>query len=1130
MIGVHLKSDREFETDFYITGGTLRRDAACYVAREADSRLYENLTRGEYCYALTARQMGKSSLMVRAAARLREEGAGVAVLDLTATGQNITAEQWYYGLLGQIGRQLDLEDEFREYWLGHRMFGPLQRWLGAIREVLLPRYARRGARVVIFIDEIDAVRSLPFSTDEFFAGIRELYNTRAEDAELERLAFCLLGVATPSDLIRDTRTTPFNIGRRIDLRDFTPSEASLLARGLRRDEKTNAALLNRVLYWTGGHPYLTQRLCQAVAEDASVEDASGVDRRCAEMFLSPQARVRDDNLLFVRERLLRSEVDLAGLLSVYAEARRRKRVRYVETDPFMSVLRLSGVARLRDGSLQVRNRIYERVFDQDWIKESMPEAETQRQRAAFRRGARRALALAAVVVAVIAVLAFTATRQRDRAEAEARRADSSAEEARGALAEAQRQRLMAEQERIEADEQRRRAEAQRLIADEQGRQASAQQLRAERQEAANSKLLYAAQMNLAGQDWQTANISRMRELVESHWPRRGQEDLRGFEWYYFWQLLHGYRLSLPHGAAVFSVAFSPDGKKVAIGGHSLEVKVWDAGSGREIKTLKDYSSPVKSVAFSPDGAILATGSYDGGIRLWDTATWRTLATVKGHKDQTSSIAFSPDGKTLASGSWDGYVKLWDVGALREIKSIQAHTNWVWAVAFSPNGQTLASASEDHTIKLWSVKLGWKLATFNGHKASVYSVAFSPDGSRLASGGNDHTAMVWDVATAKPLTTLNGHALDVYSVAFSPDGRRLATGSWDRQVKLWDMATWREIATIKGNAEGIWAVAFSPDGKTLITGGEDATAKLWDVNKALESGVIGTHLSEVNSISFSPDGKRLATASNLSVKVWSVANGQLITSFTNNSAVRCIAYAPDGKTIAVTGARPDIITLWNSATDQKLILKGHGGIFSLAWSPDGKTLASGSRDSTIKLWDVGAGREIAVLRGHTRGVKAVVFYDNGSKLASGADDSTVRLWDVGAEREITSLNAHEKGINSIALSSDNRTLATGSEDRTIKLWDMRTLREVGALQGHSGAVRSVAFSPDGRRLVSGGEDNTVKIWDTDTNRELTILHGHTDFVYSVAFSPDGKTLASCGRDSTARLWRAATEREVLARNR
>ena len=145
---------------------------------------------------------------------------------------------------------------------------------------------------------------------------------------------------------------------------------------------------------------------------------------------------------------------------------------------------------------------------------------------------------------------------------------------------------MAEQGQAEADVQRRQAEAQRLIADERGRLASAQQRRAELQEAANRKLLYAAQMNLAGQDWRTANISRMRELIESHAPRPGQEDLRGFEWYYFWRLLHGYRLSLPHTDAVLTVAFSPDGKKVATGGPSLEVKVWDEAPGGNSRLSK----------------------------------------------------------------------------------------------------------------------------------------------------------------------------------------------------------------------------------------------------------------------------------------------------------------------------------------------------------------------------------------------------------------------------------------------------------------------------------------------------------------------------------------------------------------
>ena len=215
-----------------MVGGTLHYDAPSYVERHADQELFESLLRGEYSYVLTSRQMGKPSLMIRTAARLREAGIGVAVLILTAVGQNLTIEQWYAGLLLQIGQRLDVEDDVLAFWRTHAELGPLQRWLEAIRQVVLPRYWPAG-RLVIFLDEIDAVRSLPFSTDEFFAGIRECYNLRSTDAALENLSFCLLGVAAPTDLIRDTRTTPFNLGRRIELHDFLPTEAAPLAHGRR---------------------------------------------------------------------------------------------------------------------------------------------------------------------------------------------------------------------------------------------------------------------------------------------------------------------------------------------------------------------------------------------------------------------------------------------------------------------------------------------------------------------------------------------------------------------------------------------------------------------------------------------------------------------------------------------------------------------------------------------------------------------------------------------------------------------------------------------------------------------------------------------------------------------------------
>ncbi len=158
--------------DFFITGGTLRADAPSYIARQADEDLYAALSSGEYCYVLTSRQMGKSSLMVRTATRLAQDGVSVGVVDLTAIGQNVTVEQWYEGLLLEIGDKLDIEDALEEFWEENLSLGPLQRWTRAVSEVVLPAIT---GRIVLFIDEIDVVQSLPFSTNEFFAAIREFY-------------------------------------------------------------------------------------------------------------------------------------------------------------------------------------------------------------------------------------------------------------------------------------------------------------------------------------------------------------------------------------------------------------------------------------------------------------------------------------------------------------------------------------------------------------------------------------------------------------------------------------------------------------------------------------------------------------------------------------------------------------------------------------------------------------------------------------------------------------------------------------------------------------------------------------------------------------------------------------------
>lgn len=344
-------------------GGTLHPDALSYVERDADRKLLETLLGGELCYVLTSRQMGKSSLMVRAARRLQQLQVAVVMVDLTAIGQPLTSEQWFQGLISQIGWQLKMEEELEAYWRERRSLPPAQRLFRALRDVVLSR--TRGA-LVIFVDEIDSVRSLRFSADEFFAALRECHNRRTDDEELGRLGFCLLGSAAPWELVVDPQITPFNVGRPIRLQDFTPAEAWPLAQGLGRSPEVADELMGRILYWTNGHPYLTQRMCAEVLADPTVQSASAVDDLCDRVFLTGRPQEEDSNLVYVREGIRRSPAS-HELLRLYGRILQGDSQVADWRDETVAALELCGVTAVGDKGLKVRNRIYEHVFDQVWV-------------------------------------------------------------------------------------------------------------------------------------------------------------------------------------------------------------------------------------------------------------------------------------------------------------------------------------------------------------------------------------------------------------------------------------------------------------------------------------------------------------------------------------------------------------------------------------------------------------------------------------------------------------------------------------------------------------------------------------------------------------------------------------------
>ncbi|WP_328959542.1 trypsin-like peptidase domain-containing protein [Streptomyces virginiae] len=245
-------------------------------------------------------------------------------------------------------------------------------------------------------------------------------------------------------------------------------------------------------------------------------------------------------------------------------------------------------------------------------------------------------------------------------------------------------------------------------------------------------------------------------------------------------------------------------------------------------------------------------------------------------------------------------------------------------------------------------------------------------------------------------------------------------------------------------------------------------------------------------------------------------------FGHDAEVMAVAFSPDGHTLA-TGSVDTTARLWDVATRKiRPTLEGHTGVvFSVAFSPDGRTLATGSSDDTVRLWDVATGSTRTTLYGHTDSVYSVAFSADGRTLATGSDDKTVRIWDFATGKLRSTLEGHGNRVSSVAFSSDGRTLATGSDDDTVRIWDFATGKLRSTLEGHGSTVASVAFSPDGHTLAVGSNDNAARLWDVATGKLRTTLTGHTALVDGVTFSPDGRTLATGSSDNTVRLWDVAT---------
>jgi WD40 repeat protein len=530
---------------------------------------------------------------------------------------------------------------------------------------------------------------------------------------------------------------------------------------------------------------------------------------------------------------------------------------------------------------------------------------------------------------------------------------------------------------------------------------------------------------------------------------------------------------------------------------SIKVPAPESGKARFIATPADRPAPVM---FSPDGQrLLAVSSDRGYARLWNARTGEELVQLRGHESAITSAAFSPNGREVVTASADKSCRVWDVATGAVIAVLKGHDQAVNSAVFSPDGQHILSASADGTARIWRVSPPRNYALpLQGHRTAlgvplepgpVGCVAFDRDGRRLLTSAWDDSVHVWDAQSGKAGVSLYcgtwRSISPVLCTSFSPDGRRILTASRDHKVfnqklslfglryqqdvftpvRIWDAATGKELIGLKADVSGIDSAVFSPDGRRVLTA---------------ESGAV---FEERRGYTTSEGYTK--TIRETAARIYDAATGRELVALTGHDGpVTAGLFSPDGRRVLTAAAAS--VYLWDADTGKKLLtIKERGPVMGALFSPDGGRVFAAASDAG-HIYDAVTGSEIARIEGKIRGnsyeqvppLPLRMFSADGRRLVAPCVDATVRVWDAGTGKLLAVLRGHQREVHTAEFSPDGRLVVSASEDETARIWDADSGKELMTLSGHQGGVRCAIFSPDGQRVASASADTTARVWLLD----------------------------------------------------